>query len=209
MDWSERKSQSESDRGSTTSILPALPSESGGQSMSPTCSEWLARRWRALRNCCIGRITRDTPESRRLESREVRQSVHLVLIASLVMIIAFIMVLVCGLSDFMSDLDLNFMGQPFPSGYNFFPEHIGELLQDPNTARSHIFFALCLVAGICLLTSRYPWKLKNVDVGDGALCSGCLPWLSLRQLAPPISLIFMACIPTSRLAVAGYTSTWG
>jgi len=182
--------------------------ERRGDTCCQSCWEWIKRRIRAFKECCCGR-RRDAVEFESFERRNARQSAHLLFIGSFMMFVAFVMVGLLGLIDYAGEAQLNFMGKPFPSGHNYFPSHIAELLQDSTTARCKIFFALAFVSGICLLTSWYPWRLRNVDVGDDAVCCCYMPWLSLRQFAPSISLIFMACVPTSRLAVAGHTGTWG
>lgn len=180
---------------------------------TPGCSDWCKRKLKALQNCCCGRHPQRRehvhaePEGQ--DRRHTRQATFLLVIASVLMLLAFTMTGILGLTDYAFQTQTNFLGEPFPSGHNYFPQHIGDLMKNDWTARSEIFIALCFLAGLCLLLSWYPWRLKNTDVGDECVLCFSIPWLSFRHLVPSISLIFLAMVPTSRLAVAGYTGPWG
>lgn len=114
------------------------------------------------------------------------------------------------IADYASEVQLNYLGERFPSGHNFFPATVAEVIHDFMGPRYTVFFAFCSLAGVCLLMSSYPQFLKNVDVGDKAKWFGTvlvgwqIPWIGFRQYAPSLSLIVMALIPTSRASAMGY-----
>mmetsp|Transcript_6742 Transcript_6742/g.12262 ORF Transcript_6742/g.12262 Transcript_6742/m.12262 type:complete len:311 (+) Transcript_6742:2-934(+) len=90
------------------------------------------------------------------------------------------------------------MGEPFPSGHNYCPQTVSELVHDHQSAEGKLFFGFGLLAAICILASWYPANLRNVYLGENlAVCWCCGPsWQNMRQFCPSIGLFLVTCIPT-------------
>eukprot|EP00929_Paragymnodinium_shiwhaense_P068969 TRINITY_DN34795_c0_g1_i1.p1 TRINITY_DN34795_c0_g1~~TRINITY_DN34795_c0_g1_i1.p1 ORF type:complete len:419 (-),score=62.96 TRINITY_DN34795_c0_g1_i1:351-1550(-) len=97
----------------------------------------------------------------------------------------------------------NAFGDPYPSGHGYHPMTVSDMVADPATPEGKCFFAFCLTGAICILISGYPWKLRNVYVGDDHQigCTGCpfgLTMLNLRQFLPPVGMLLVCCITVTR-----------
>lgn len=94
-------------------------------------------------------------------------------------------------------VDNNYMGEPFSSGHNYNPQTVSELVHNRQSPEGKAFFAFGLMCAICILVSWYPSQLRNVYLGNKALCCGRGPtWDNLRQYMPPLGMFMVACIPT-------------
>lgn len=84
------------------------------------------------------------------------------------------------------------------SGLPYYPETVSELVSDPDQPAGKAFFAFVLGGALCILISWYPWRLRNVYVGDDTWSHG--EWgvkglfLNLRSLLPPMGMTVVACI---------------
>jgi len=99
----------------------------------------------------------------------------------------------------------NFLGEK--QNHSYFPATVSEMVYNSSSGGGKCFFAFVLIGGICMLTSWYPWQLRNVYIGDDlVLGAGWLGTnnngkprgvsvLMLRQFLPPIGIMMVACIP--------------
>jgi hypothetical protein len=179
----------------------------GRDEESPGCCSWLTKQVNKVYNTCCIRKRQESGDVQ--EVRHTKQSANFLFIASILLFFAFLMVGLLCLIDYAFTTKKNFLGDPFPSGHNYFPQHIGDLLRSEGSARGTIFFALTFTAGSALLASWYPYRLRNCDVGDHAIMFMGISWNTFRHLGVTIALWILALVPTSRLAVAGYGGTWG
>lgn len=90
----------------------------------------------------------------------------------------------------------NYMGEPFVSGHNYTPQTVSELVHNRASPEGKAFFAFGLMGAVCILVSWYPSQLRNVYLGDKALCGRGPTWDNLRQYMPPLGMFLVACMPT-------------
>lgn len=129
-----------------------------------------------------------------IDGQQRLRAVSLLLVGSLSGFFAFFFAAICGLLKFGVDsLEENLRGELFSSGYNYYPQTVSEMVHDRDTPSGKCFFGFCLIGAICILSSWYPWQLRNVWVGDAKLF-GYVRWLTLRQFLPPIGLLVCASI---------------
>jgi len=109
----------------------------------------------------------------------------------------------------------NFLGQH--QNHSYFPATVSEMVWNTSSGGGKCFFAFVLIGGICMLCSWYPWKLRNVYIGDDLKLFG--GWLGkdnygnergirvlmLRQFLPPIGIMMVACIPAPPAANRAFT----
>jgi hypothetical protein len=95
----------------------------------------------------------------------------------------------------------NSMGYNFNSGVPYWPSTVSELVMDTSTPSGKSFFGLSLIAAIFLLTSWYPWQLRNVYVDSTWLKFSRL-LLNIRTLLPPLGMFLVASVPTPHLGAA-------
>jgi len=113
---------------------------------------------------------------------------------------------------------LNFLGQQ--QNHSYFPATVSEMVWNTSSAGGKCFFAFVLIGGICMLSSWYPWSLRNVYIGDdlrfpppGWLGTNQLGHprgiriLMLRQFLPPIGIMLVACIPAPPAANRDFSDT--
>eukprot|EP00928_Gymnodinium_smaydae_P026092 TRINITY_DN2058_c0_g1_i2.p1 TRINITY_DN2058_c0_g1~~TRINITY_DN2058_c0_g1_i2.p1 ORF type:complete len:678 (-),score=68.43 TRINITY_DN2058_c0_g1_i2:33-2018(-) len=98
----------------------------------------------------------------------------------------------------------NFLGVPFESGEPYRPATVSEMVMNRDEPSGKAFFGFCLIGAICILTSWYPWQLRNVYLGDDRQIfrkwCGCRwgpTWLNVRTLCPPVGMLLVACVPTT------------
>lgn len=111
---------------------------------------------------------------------------------------------------------VNFRGQKM---HSYFPATVSEMVHNTSSGAGKCFFAFCLIGGICMLMSWYPWQLRNVYVGDDLKVFGS--WLGktrgdkdvgpsllmMRQFLPPVGIMLVACIPAPPAANREFTDT--
>lgn len=109
----------------------------------------------------------------------------------------------------------NFLGQH--QNHSYFPATVSEMVWNTSSGGGKCFFAFVLIGGICMLSSWYPWHLRNVYIGDDLmLFHGWLGndnngnprgirLLMLRQFLPPIGIMIVACIPAPPAANREFT----
>jgi len=99
----------------------------------------------------------------------------------------------------------NFLG--IQQNHSYFPATVSEMVYNTSSGGGKCFFAFVLIGGICMLSSWYPWQLRNVYIGDDLILGA--GWLGknnqgkprgisvlmLRQFLPPIGIMMVACIP--------------
>jgi len=100
---------------------------------------------------------------------------------------------------------MNFLGER--QNHSYFPATVSEMVYNTSSGGGKCFFAFVLIGGVCMLSSWYPWQLRNVYIGDDLILGA--PWLGknnngkfrgisvlmLRQFLPPIGIMMVACIP--------------
>lgn len=114
-----------------------------------------------------------------------------------------------GFWEMAQNDEANYLGEPFASGHNYFPETVSEMVYDQDSPHGKCFFAFCLIGAIAIFQSWYPWELRNVYIGDDArILQHIVPddwwvvnflprWVTLRQFLPPVGMMIVACIPTT------------
>jgi len=111
---------------------------------------------------------------------------------------------------------VNFLGQP--QLHSYFPATVSEMVWNTSSGGGKCFFAFVLIGGICMLLSWYPWRLRNVYIGDDLKFppAGWLGYnkqgrprgirvIMLRQFLPPIGIMLVACIPAPPAANREFT----
>lgn len=145
--------------------------------------------------------------------RDALQSVYFLFVGASLVLLGFGFASWVGMVKFREHVIDNYRGEPMPSGINYFPLTVSEMIRDPSTVETKCFFAFCIAGAICILVSSYPWRLKNTYIGDDAglpinpkdiilTCMGCsvddkvvrVPYLFFRQFLPPIGMMLVICI---------------
>eukprot|EP00928_Gymnodinium_smaydae_P078728 TRINITY_DN62816_c0_g1_i1.p1 TRINITY_DN62816_c0_g1~~TRINITY_DN62816_c0_g1_i1.p1 ORF type:complete len:365 (-),score=93.61 TRINITY_DN62816_c0_g1_i1:108-1136(-) len=98
-------------------------------------------------------------------------------------------------------------GQQYPSGNDYMPQSVSEMVHNPASAVGKIFFGFMMIGAICMLVSWYPQELTNVYVGDD---TKCLRWCGpsivvMRNFLPPVGMMLVACITAVPAPQANYT----
>lgn len=95
----------------------------------------------------------------------------------------------------------NFRGDGFPSGHNYHPLTVSEMVHDIESSEGKVFFACCMSGAICILISAYPLSLRNVYIGDelGFRIRWCgkplrVSLIQMRQFLPPLGMMLVCCI---------------
>jgi len=110
---------------------------------------------------------------------------------------------------------INFLGEQ--QNHSYFPATVSEMVYNTSSGGGKCFFAFVLIGGICMLSSWYPWQLRNVYIGDDLMIGP--PYLGknangkdrgvsvlmLRQFLPPIGIMIVACIPAPPAANRQFT----
>jgi len=116
------------------------------------------------------------------------------------------------LTEEVSSSALNFLGDPFPSGYDYRPSTVSEIMMvgdnQKDLPQGKTFSAFETIGGICLLASRYPSQLRNVyDAESPKFCiyRGAT-WQLLREAVPPVCMLLFAWIKV--LPVADSFGDW-
>lgn len=132
--------------------------------------------------------------------QQQKRAVTLLLVGSISGFMGFLVSTIVGMHDyFINPLGTNYLGQPFPSGHNYKPQTVSEMVHDNSKPEGKAFFAFCLIGAVCILQSWYPWALRNVYEGDDpVVCITCGPaWANFRQFLPPMGMLLVACIPVT------------
>lgn len=79
----------------------------------------------------------------------------------------------------------------YPSGNGYWPETVSESVSDRDSAAGKIFFTFCLISGVTLFVSWYPYALRNVYVGPEMLPGKVMYWNTLRQYCPTMGLFML------------------
>eukprot|EP00929_Paragymnodinium_shiwhaense_P049162 TRINITY_DN24814_c0_g1_i1.p1 TRINITY_DN24814_c0_g1~~TRINITY_DN24814_c0_g1_i1.p1 ORF type:complete len:430 (+),score=45.87 TRINITY_DN24814_c0_g1_i1:70-1359(+) len=104
-----------------------------------------------------------------------------------------------GLQRFSGGDEKNAFGEDFPSGHQYHPLTVSDMVADPSSPEGKCFFAFCLAGSMCLLISGYPWKLKSVYVGDDIrLCFRDVTYVNLRTFWPPVGMLLVCCCTVTR-----------
>lgn len=135
------------------------------------------------------------------DQQQGKKAVLLVLIGAITGFLGFFLSTLIGVYRFwFSPLKTNFLGQDYPSGYNYVPQTLSELNHDVGTAEGKVFNSFCTIAALCMFASWYPYQLRNVYVGvdEPVLNIRFLKdfsWPTLRHFAPPIGMLLVTMIP--------------
>lgn len=119
-----------------------------------------------------------------------RWAASLLLAGSVAGFLSFALALLLGLSRTFSGngAAVCFLGTHCPSGRSYQAETVSELVSLQNTPQRNIFYSFSTIACICLITSRYPWELKNVYTGDTSVGA-------VRAVLPPLGMLVVAMLP--------------
>eukprot|EP00927_Polykrikos_kofoidii_P063329 TRINITY_DN58133_c0_g1_i1.p1 TRINITY_DN58133_c0_g1~~TRINITY_DN58133_c0_g1_i1.p1 ORF type:complete len:344 (-),score=39.91 TRINITY_DN58133_c0_g1_i1:99-1130(-) len=99
----------------------------------------------------------------------------------------------------LAQTGLDLKGDPFPSGCNFHPMTVSEMVCNPSSDEGKVWFAFCMIGAICILCSAYPWALQNVYIGTHLTLPGTsVPVIFLRQFLPPIGMMLVCCITVTQ-----------
>lgn len=121
------------------------------------------------------------------------QSPGLLLLGSLSALFAFLGSSFCTVKQFFESKYRNslVLGIPYQSGMGYWPETVSESVSDRDSAAGKIFFTFCLIAGISLFMSWYPFNLRNVYTGSMTSPLGSLYWVTFRQYVPVVGLFML------------------
>lgn len=98
------------------------------------------------------------------------------------------------------------LGTNYTSGNGYWPETVSESVSDHDSAAGKIFFTCCLVAGISLLMSWYPFCLRNVYTGPAQVgCTG-MYWTTFRQFCPTVGLFSLIGVSVYPSKIAAETN---
>eukprot|EP00931_Biecheleriopsis_adriatica_P121719 TRINITY_DN9677_c0_g3_i1.p1 TRINITY_DN9677_c0_g3~~TRINITY_DN9677_c0_g3_i1.p1 ORF type:complete len:400 (+),score=32.22 TRINITY_DN9677_c0_g3_i1:151-1350(+) len=100
---------------------------------------------------------------------------------------------------------LNFLGEHFPSGEDFWPGSVSEMVHDPSTPTGEIWKCFVLIGALSIWLSWYPWELRNVYTGGSVRWFFCIPFLHLRTFMPPIGMMLVAFVPLPQSSNFGET----
>jgi len=129
-----------------------------------------------------------------LQMERGKKSAMLLLTGAICGLVGFAFVGIIGQFQFsFGAQEVNFRGEPFASGHNFFPVSISDMVHDPNTPQGKCFFAFCMAAALCILVSFHSYHLRNCYIGDDKGICG-VSYLSLRSVLPPMGLILCSAI---------------
>jgi len=92
----------------------------------------------------------------------------------------------------------------FPSGWGYFPATVSEMVHDPEDPAGKCFAAFASIGAMFIFLSWYPWRLRNVYMGDSNTiwCSENLSWMMFRQFIPPTGMMLVAGVTTTPFAQA-------
>lgn len=134
------------------------------------------------------------------------QAAALLLVGSLMGFLGFVFAAFLGFYYAMKqDKHQNFLDEPFEHSY--FSATVSEMVYNPKLAQGKVFFGFVLISSLSMMMSWYPWRLRNVWIGDdlklfGGWCGQDragrprgITVLMLRQFMPPIGMLLVATIP--------------
>eukprot|EP00931_Biecheleriopsis_adriatica_P045820 TRINITY_DN26254_c0_g1_i1.p1 TRINITY_DN26254_c0_g1~~TRINITY_DN26254_c0_g1_i1.p1 ORF type:complete len:315 (-),score=28.37 TRINITY_DN26254_c0_g1_i1:13-957(-) len=103
-------------------------------------------------------------------------------------------------------IDQNFLGETFPSGNNWIPSNVSQGVKENSSPQGKAFTAFCLISVISLVSSWYPFHLRNVYTPNDVVligrcrCGIAFSWSSFRHAAPPFGMLMVTFVPvTSRV----------
>lgn len=99
----------------------------------------------------------------------------------------------------------NPVGVPYPSGYGYWPLTVSEAVSRADTAANQVFFAFCLLGGLSIFMSWYPFHLENVYTGNHMFPFTGIRWVTLRQMLPTPGLILLAIVPMTAKPLQHFT----
>jgi len=124
-----------------------------------------------------------------------KRSVSLLFVGAMSGLLGFVFAGFLGMWKHFNDSEIsyNYLGKPYESGHNYFPQTVSEMVHDPKSPSGKCFFAFCMIGAICIMISNYPYHLRNTYVGDDYCVFG-VSLLSYRAFLPPIGMMLVACI---------------
>jgi len=99
---------------------------------------------------------------------------------------------------------LNFVGIPFPSGQDFWPGSVSEMVHDPNHPTGELWRCFEMISAFSIWLSWYPWELRNVYTG-GKVQWCWVPFLHLRTFMVPIGMLLVVFVPLPQSSDFGDT----
>lgn len=146
-------------------------------------------------------LTQEMLQINYVDSQQRTRSVTLLMVGSICGLLGFLFASFLGYSKYFAPTETNYLGHPFASTHNYFPQTVSEMVYDKDSPSGKCFFAFCMIGAICILLSWYPWQLRNVYVGDDMRIAN-FTVSNLRVYLPPVGLMLVACIPTTPAANA-------
>lgn len=131
--------------------------------------------------------------------RERRWTISFLFVGAVSGLCCFAFAFLLGILRFNWMPTHNFVGEDFPSGVNFHPATVSEMVNDPTSVEGKCFHAFGMIGAICILVSGYPWILRNVYKGDDLKvpivpfwsASPRIPALTLRHFLPPVGMMIV------------------
>mmetsp|Transcript_58452 Transcript_58452/g.187726 ORF Transcript_58452/g.187726 Transcript_58452/m.187726 type:complete len:343 (-) Transcript_58452:99-1127(-) len=139
------------------------------------------------------------------EGFERKKTAALLFTGSVMGFLGFLFAFVIGFIKFTNPFISEFH-QWFPSGFGYFPATVSEMVHDPGRPAGKCFAAFETIGAAFIFLSWYPWRLRNVYIGDDAavclLPGGALSWTMFRQFVPPLGMMLVAGVSTTPIAQA-------
>lgn len=131
------------------------------------------------------------------EGFERKKTAALLFTGALMGFLGFMFAGVIGIKQFL-DPEMSEYHRTFESGNGYFPSTVSEMVYDPRQPAGKCFFSFEFVGALLIFQSWYPWRLRNVYLGDSFVVQ-CLPqisWMMFRQFVPSLGMILVATVTT-------------
>lgn len=151
-----------------------------------------------------------------LDGSDRLRSTSLLLVGSTLGFLGFLFAALLGCYHLLKEAPRdNYLGQTMIEPY--FPATVSEMVSDTRSPSGKCFFAFVLIGAICMLTSWYPWQLRNCYIGDEVILGRGwfgknivgrdvgIKVLMMRAILPPVGIMMVACIPAPPAANREFT----
>mmetsp|Transcript_51799 Transcript_51799/g.138661 ORF Transcript_51799/g.138661 Transcript_51799/m.138661 type:complete len:336 (-) Transcript_51799:142-1149(-) len=134
---------------------------------------------------------------------ERKKTAALLFFGSVMGLCGFLFAFLIGFLKFTNPFMSEYHRQ-FPSHWGYFPATVSEMVHDPEDPAGKCFAAFASIGATFIFLSWYPWRLRNVYMGDSITiwCSHNLSWMMFRQFIPTTGMMLVASVTTTPFAQA-------